>query len=365
MTDSKWEIRAGWFLIFALGVGFFYLSRSILVPLLIASLLAYAFDPAVGFLERRRVPRWLAIWLIFFLIVAVIFLFLFFVIPVIQEQIVRAVERFPAYLEYIRVKFIPYLEETFGVHFPTTFKEMSETVLPRLKEQAPNVFQPVTVFLLAFFSNTARLLVGLVNLVVIPFAFYYLLKDFDRLKMTITEYIPPRLRPEFYRRMQEIDRSLGGFIRGQALVIMFLAVFYGIGLTFIGVDLAFVLGIIAAIGEIVPYIGFIVGLSLSILIALLQFQDFLHPVYVVALFAAVQSIQGLVIAPLVMGHSVGLHPLIVIAAIYVGGDLFGFIGVLLAVPMAAVLVVLIKTLAERYLRSPLYRGSNGPAGPPV
>jgi predicted PurR-regulated permease PerM len=328
MTDSKWNVRLGWSLIFAIAIGFLYLSKSILVPLLIAFLLAYAFDPVVGYLEKNGVRRWLGIWVIFLLIVAVVFLFLFFVIPVIQEQIARAVERFPGYIDYIREKMIPTIEQKLGIHFPTTFKEMSETILPRLKEQAPNVFQPVTVFILAFFSNTARFLVALINLVVIPFAFYYLLKDFDRLKEGVVEYVPPRHRPEFYKRMKEIDHSLGGFIRGQALVILFLAVFYGLGLTFIGVDLAFVLGIIAAIGEIVPYIGFIVGLSLSILIAVLQFQDFLHPFYIVLLFGAIQSIQGLLIAPLVMGHSVGLHPLIVISAIYVGGDLFGFIGVL-------------------------------------
>jgi predicted PurR-regulated permease PerM len=369
--DSKWEIRAEWFLIFALGMVFIYLARSILVPLLIASLLAYAFDPLVGSLERKGVRRSLAIWFIFFLIVGVIFLFFFFVIPVVQEQIARAVERFPAYMEYIRDKIFPYVEERFGIHIPTTFKEMSETLLPKLREQAPAAFQPVTLFLLAFFSNTARLLVSVIDLIVIPFAFYYLLKDFDTLKQTVVEYIPPRHREEAFRRLHEIDRSLGGFIRGQFLVISFLAVCYGVGLTLLGVDLAFVIGIVAAIGEIVPFIGFMVGLTLALLIALLQFQDLLHPFYVLLLMGAIQSAQAFVISPLVMGHQVGLHPLVVISAIYIGGDLFGFIGVLFAVPIAAVVVVLIKTLAEHYRNSVLYRGSTtviepgGPTDPPL
>src|SRR3569832_100812 len=108
MSDSKWEIRAEWFLIFAVGMGFLYLAKSVLVPLLIALLLAYAFDPVVGFLERKGVPRWLAILLIFLLILGVIFLFLFFVVPIVQAQIARAVERLPAYLEYIREKLFPY-----------------------------------------------------------------------------------------------------------------------------------------------------------------------------------------------------------------------------------------------------------------
>jgi predicted PurR-regulated permease PerM len=254
MVDSKQGVQWWWWLILAGTIGLLYLSKSVLVPLTIAALLAYAFDPAVDFLEKRRVPRSLGVWLIFLIIVTVIFLFLLFVIPVIQEQIARAVERFPAYIEYIRDRFIPYLEETFGFTLPKTFQEISETVLPRLREQAPTVFQPVTGFLLTFFSNTAH---------------------------------------------------------------------------------------------------------------------FLHPFYIVLLFAAIQSVQGLVVAPLVMGHSVGLHPLVVIVAIYVGGDLFGFIGVLLAVPMAAILVVLIKTLAEHYRNSMLYRGSaeiiepGGPGDPPL
>ena len=360
MSKSKWEIRAEWFLIFALGAAFLYLSKSVLVPLLIALLLAYAFDPVVGFLEKRGVPRWLAILLIFFLILGVIFLFLFFVIPIVQSQIIRAADRFPAYLEYIREKVFPYIEEKFGVHLPTTFKEMSETVLPRLKEQAPSVFQPVTGFIVALFSNTARLLISILDLIVIPFAFYYLLKDFNGLKEAVVRYIPPRHRPEAFRRLREVDRSLGGFIRGQLLVILFLAVFYGIGLTLLGVDLAFVIGIVAAFGEIVPFVGFLVGLSLALLISLLQFQDLLHPFYVLLVMGTIQSIQSFGVAPLVMGHQAGLHPLVVIAAIYIGGDLFGFIGVLLAVPMAAVLVVLIRTLAEHYRRSDLYRGPAGP-----
>ena len=356
MSDSKWEIRAEWFLIFAVGMGFLYLAKSVLVPLLIALLLAYAFDPVVGFLERKGVPRWLAILLIFLLILGVIFLFLFFVVPIVQAQIARAVERLPAYLEYTREKPFPYIEETFGVHLPKTFKEVSETMLPRLREEASSVFQPATVFIVALFSNTARLLVSIFDLIVIPFAFYYLLKDFNGLKKIVARYIPPRHRPEAFRRLHEVDRSLGGFIRGQLLVVLFLAVFYGIGLTLIGIDLAFVIGIVAAFGELVPFVGFLVGASLAVLISLLQFQDLLHPFYVLLAMGTIQSSQAFVVAPLVMGHQAGLHPLVVIAAIYIGGDLFGFVGVLLAVPAAAVLLVLFRTLAEHYRRSDLYRG---------
>jgi predicted PurR-regulated permease PerM len=354
-VEARQKARWGWLAILALGIGMVYLARSVLIPFLIAFLLAYAFDPVVVFLERRGGRRFLAIWFVIVIIAAVLILFLLVVIPIIQEEITRALEQFPRYLEYIRTDFLPYLEERFGIHIPKTYEEITETVLPRLKEAAPNIFRPVTAVLLSFFSNTAYLLSAIANLIVIPFAFYYFLKDFEALKAKVWESIPPRHRLEVSRWLRELDRSLAGFIRGQLLVVVFLAILYGIGLTLIGVDLAFVLGIIGAFGEIVPYVGFVVGLSLSVLVSLLQFQDFLHPLYVVLLFAAIQSVQGLVIAPLIMGQQVGLHPLVVIAAVYIGGDLFGFIGILLAVPGAAVVVVLLKALVEHYRRSPLYR----------
>jgi predicted PurR-regulated permease PerM len=354
-VEARREARWGWLAILVLGIGMIYFARSILIPFLLAFLLAYAFDPVVGFLERRGVRRFLAIWFVIILIAAVLVLFLLVVIPVIQEEITRAIEQIPGYLEHVRTDLFPYLEQRFGIRIPRTYEEITETILPRLREEAPNIFRPVTAILLSVFSNTAYLLAAIANLIVIPFAFYYFLKDFETLKARIWESIPPGHRPEAARWLRELDRSLAGFIRGQLLVILFLAILYGIGLTLIGVDLAFVLGIIGAFGEIVPYVGFIVGLSLSVLVALLQYQDFLHPLYVVLLFAAVQSVQGLVIAPLVMGQQVGLHPLVVIAAVYIGGDLFGFVGILLAVPGAAVVVVLLKALAEYYRRSSLYR----------
>lgn len=351
MTEAKKRAWWGWLAILIFGIGIVYLARSILVPFLIAFLLAYAFDPVVGFLERRRIRRSLATWLVLGALSGALVLFMLVVIPIIQEESARALEQIPGYLDQFRTNVLPYLEQRFGINIPKTYEE----ILPRLREEAPNVFRPATVILLSFFSNTAYLLAAIANLIVIPFAFYYFLKDFERLKERVKEYIPPKHRAEVYKWLHELDRSLAGFIRGQLLVIVFLATLYGIGLTLLGVDLAFVLGIIAALGEIVPYVGFIVGLSLSVLVSFLQFQDLLHPFYVVLLFAAIQSVQGLVVAPLVMGQQVGLHPLVVIAAVYIAGDLFGFVGVLLAVPGAAVVVVLLKALAERYRRSALYR----------
>lgn len=188
--------------------------------------------------------------------------------------------------------------------------------------------------------------------------FYYLLRDFDRIKVSLSRFIPDRYRTEVDKRLQEIDLSLSGFVRGQLLIILLLGIFYVAGLSVIGLDIAFALGIVAAIGELVPYIGFTVGLVLSLAFAFLQFQDLVHPFYVLLLFGGIQAVQGLAIAPLIMGKQVGLHPLVIIASIYIGGDLFGFVGILLAVPGAAVLVVLLRAFSEYYRRSKLYLGTS-------
>ncbi|MFQ5588918.1 MAG: AI-2E family transporter [Nitrospiria bacterium] len=331
-----------------------YLSKSILVPFLLAALLAYAFDPLIDTLENKGLARSASICLIFTLIVVALFLILFFVLPTLQDQLTKTFKQLPAYLTQLRQEVVPAIENRFGVRFPQTFEETLEPILERLKNEAPALFKPVTTFALNFFTNTFGVLTALANLVIIPFMFFYLLRDFDHIKDRLTGYIPLKYRDEAFKRFREIDVSLSGFIRGQLLVILILSVLYIVGLTWIGIDLSFPLGLIAAAGEIVPYVGFAFGLILSLAFALLQFQDFLHPFYILLLFGGVQTIQGLTIAPWVMGKEVGLHPLVIVAAVYIGGDLFGLIGVLLAVPGAAILIVLLKALAEYYKNSSFY-----------
>ncbi len=355
---STWGRPLTWFLLLGLLFAALYLSKSILVPFLIALLLAYAFDPLVDILEEKGLPRSAVIWAIFFVIVAALFLIVIFIIPTLQDQFTKTFNQLPAYLTQLHKDVVPALETRFGVAFPKTLDETLQSVLGQLKKGAPDLFKPVTTFTLTFFTNTFGVLAAVANLVVIPFMFYYLLKDFDHIKAQLADYIPFRLRAAFFKRFREIDLSLSGFIRGQLLVIFFLTILYVAGFTWIGLDLSFALGLIAAAGEIVPYIGFAFGLILALAFAFLQFQDLLHPLYVALLFVGVQAIQGMAIAPLVMGKQVGLHPLVIVAAVYIGGDLFGFIGVLLAVPGAAILVVLLKALAEAYQNSTLFHGAS-------
>lgn len=353
---SAWEVRLLWVLFFHAGIAALYLSKSILIPLLVALLLAYAFDPLVDRFEAKGLPRPLTIGFIFFATMIVLFLILFFFIPILQDQMTKTFDQLPIYLTQLYNDVLPALGKRVGLQFPKTFDETINSVLQKLTNGAPDLFKPVGTFMLGFFNNTLGVIITIANLVIIPFMFYYLLKDFDRIKTHLSAYIPLRYRDEVFKRFSEIDLSLSGFIRGQLLVVLFLAVIYVVGLTWIGLDLSFVLGVIAAAGEVVPYVGFAFGLGLSLLFAFLQFQDLLHLLYVVLLFGGIQAIQGVVIAPWVMGKQVGLHPLVIVTAIYVGGDFFGFVGILLAVPGAAIFVVLLRALGEYYQNSSLFHG---------
>jgi len=353
---AAWPLPFGWLLLAILGLGALYVSKSVLIPVLLALIFAYAFDPVVDGLEKRNCPRFVSIWLIFSLLLITFILVLIFGIPMLQDQSIRAFQKFPAYLEQLQRDVLPALDNEFGIRLPKTIDETFDTVLPQLKKEAPLIFKPVTSFVLSFFTNTVGMLAAVANLMIVPIIFYYLLRDFDVMKTQISAYVPFRHRTRFHQIVKEIDRMLSGFLRGQLWIILLLGIVYGLGLSLIGVDFSVLLGMVAAIGEIVPYIGFSVGLLLSLSIAALQFQDFIHPLFVLLLFGGVQAIQGIVIAPWVMGKQVGLHPLAIILAVYIGGDLFGFIGVLLAVPGAAIVIVLFKALAASYRNSLLYRG---------
>jgi predicted PurR-regulated permease PerM len=192
------------------------------------------------------------------------------------------------------------------------------------------------------------------NMVLIPVLTFYLLRDWDILVARFRELLPRRHAEKVTQISLECDDMLAGFIRGQLLVMSALSLIYTVGLMIIGVELALLLGVIAGVVSFVPYLGLIVGVVLSGLAALLQFGDWMPVVYVVIVFSVAQMIEGMVLTPRFVGERIGLHPVAVIFAVLAGGQLFGFTGVLLALPVAAVVVVLLKHAHERYVSSDLY-----------
>jgi predicted PurR-regulated permease PerM len=204
-------------------------------------------------------------------------------------------------------------------------------------------------------TSTVGVLLALLGYLIIPVYLFYLLFDLPQLKTFIESYVPERFRPAYRTKLAEIDVVLSGFVRGQLSVCVILALLYSAGLYVIGIDLAIAIGTLAGATFIIPYVGTIIGICLSVAMALLKYNDIFHPLLCLGWFGFVQLLEGAIITPKVVGDTVGLHPLVAIVALLIGGQLFGVGGMLLAVPVTAVLQVFVRSLAEYYRTSEFYR----------
>jgi predicted PurR-regulated permease PerM len=205
-------------------------------------------------------------------------------------------------------------------------------------------------------SRSGFAIVGWVlNLVIIPVAAFYLLRDWNIVVDRIHALIPRSVEPVVVRLARESDETLGGFLRGQLSVMIVLGVIYGVGLWAAGISVGPLIGMIAGLISFVPYLGAIVGVAMGIIAALVQYQDWFHVGLVLAVFAVGQTLEGYVLVPKLVGDKIGLHPVAVMFAILAGGELFGFVGVLLALPIAAVAMVLLRYAYERYTQSEMYQ----------
>jgi predicted PurR-regulated permease PerM len=213
-------------------------------------------------------------------------------------------------------------------------------------------------------GRSGQALLGWVSfLLLVPVVTFYLLRDWDALVANVNALLPRPLEPRVSMIAREIDAVLAEFLRGQLTVMAVLVIVYVLGLWAVGLDLAFVVGVIAGLVSFVPYLGIIVGVLLAGIASLLQFGDTWHLFGVVAVFTVGQVLEGMVLSPLLVGDRIGLHPVAVIFAVMAGGQLFGFFGVLLALPVAAAVVVLLRHSHDEYRRSSLY-GSAPPPGAP-
>ena len=194
----------------------------------------------------------------------------------------------------------------------------------------------------------------LMNLVLIPVVTFYLLRDWDLLIKGIRELLPRKIEPTVSTLASEINEVLGAFVRGQLMVMFALGVIYTAGLWLIGLDLAFIIGMGAGLLSVVPYLGTVVGLVAAVLAAVFQFQDLFHTIMVLLVFGAGQALEGMVLTPKLVGDRIGLHPVAVIFAVLAGGQLFGFLGILLALPVASALNVLVRHFRDEYTKSDLY-----------
>lgn len=344
--------RALW-LIAALALTIFLLHQlaSVLFVFAAGAMLAYVCAPMVSWLERRKLPRWTAVVLVMLLAVLAVIGLLLVLIPLVVAQVSALLAELPALVDWYRGEIVPWATRVLDVELPADAERMREMARAALSEGGTllqRLLPSVTTGGLAAVS-----ILGTVML--LPVLLLYFLLDWERMTAAVLDLVPRSRLFAVQNLLGEIDSALGAFIRGQFLVMLSLSVFYAAGLKIVGLASALSVGIITGMLAFVPYVGFAMGFLLGTSAALLQFHGLPGVLGVWAVFGIGQVLEGYVLTPWLVGDRVGLHPLWVLFAVLTGGALLGFLGVLIAVPTAAVVAVLARHLRKRYLASDIYR----------
>ncbi len=345
-------------------VVFFLVVRQVLLPFFIGLALAYLLDPVVSWLEARRVNRSLGIILILVAVVVVVALVMVYVVPRAQAGIANFARGVPGAVTGLRAKLEPRWQQL-DARYHDRIAWATAKARQALEENLPKMLEPVRNALQRALSSFVGFFVSLVSVIFVPVFTFYLLKDIHHVKRLCIEILPPRYRPAVLQRLHEIDMVVSAFVRGQLTVATILAVIYSIGLGIIGVPGAVLVGIFCGYANLVPYLGIATGIPLASLLAFLDSQSFTPVLWVWALFAFAQMIEGTLISPYIVGEKVGLHPVVMILALMIWGDLFGFLGVLVAVPATAALTVFVRAWYKGYLESEFYRREVAVAVPPA
>lgn len=332
-----------------------YYSSALFLQLFIAFALAYILNPAVELLERRGIKRLYGIVLVFCLTLLVCGGFAVFLAVSITGEFSNMQLNLPAYARHLYEITPAAIKEYLEIETSDKLTLRLSELLLQARNSAPDLLKPLLALLQKALTSTVGVLLALLGYLIIPVYLFYLLFDMPQLQSFLESFVPQRFRPSYHAKLAEIDAVLSGFVRGQLSVCAILAILYSAGLYVIGIDLAIAIGTLAGITFIIPYVGTIIGIFLSVVMALLKYNDLLHPLLCLAWFGFIQLLEGTVITPKIVGDTVGLHPLVAIVALLIGGQLFGITGMLLAVPVTAVLQVFLRSLARSYRDSEFYR----------
>jgi predicted PurR-regulated permease PerM len=335
-----------------------YVLRDVLLPFAAGFLVAYVLDPLVRRLTRAGLGRAIASMVAILLFFLAAIGLLLMTVPILRTQIVTFSQRLPSYIERVRAMVEPLLDT-----LQTRFGLSSLDDLSKLASTQASEALGWVVTLLAGLVTGGAAIINIVSLMFItPLVAYYLLRDWPKVMERMNHWLPRTEADTIRSQLGEIDRTLDGFVRGQALVCLALAIFYAVGLSLAGLDFGVLVGIFAGIASFIPFLGAFGGGVLAIGLALIQFPTWGPVLTVAAIFIAGQVVEGNVLTPKLVGDRVGLHPVWIIFALMAGGALFGFLGLLLAVPVAAAVGVLVRFALTRYLASPFYLGSRQDPG---
>jgi predicted PurR-regulated permease PerM len=329
-----------------------WILSGMLLPFVVGLAIAYGFSPLVDRMERRRLPRWLGTTLVLASFVLALVVFVLLLLPLAEAQVSQLIDSLPQYREALRGRVMPLIERLVS--------HLSDEDVQRLRgaagQYAFNVAGWAAQVLRGVLTGGLALIDVASLLFITPVVAFYLLRDWSRLVATVDRWLPRDHAPTIRQQAREINRTLSGFVRGQALVCVALGTFYAVGLSAAGLNFGLVIGLLAGVLTFVPYVGTLFGFASSVSLALLQFDDVWRVGVIVGVFLVGQALEGNVLTPKLVGDKVGLHPVWVMFALLAGASLFGFLGVLIAVPMAATIGVLVRFALGQYLQSSYYHG---------
>ncbi len=346
------ESRARFWLIFAaITVGVLYLLAPVLTPFLFAALLAYLGDPLIDRLEARKIERSWAVTLVFAVIIVGLLVLALVLVPISAHQFSGLMQRLPQSIDWFQTRIMPGLHDALGLD---PAMPQLELLRKQLLEHAREIGDLAGGLLRTLRASSSVVFNWIANLVLVPVVTFYLLRDWDVLVAKVHDLLPRRIEPVVSKLTQESDEVIGAFLRGQFIVMAALSLIYSVGLAIIGLEFSLLIGLLAGLVSFVPYLGLIIGILVAGIAAVLQFNSLLSLIPVFMVFGIGQLISDFYLTPKLVGDRIGLHPVAVLFAVLAGGHLFGFFGILLGLPVAAVIVVLLRHAHDEYLKSVLY-----------
>lgn len=331
-----------------------YLLKPVVVPFVAAFLIAYLFSPLVNVLHRIGLARWLSISIVFIGIGIVVTLVMWYLVPLVWQQLMYARDSIPAGIHWINYTFLPWLSDSFNlVPMEIDTDQISSVVMDYI--QTNYSADSIQAMLLKLAQSGLNFIQIGGTIVLIPIIAFYFLLDWDRMLDSLRRLIPRPYEKTTLTIVSECHSVLGAFVKGQFLVMVLLGVVYAVGLQLIGLEIGLIIGMIAGLCSIIPYLGFAVGIIAAVIATFFQFGiDWWQLVLVGIVFMVGQAVEGYILQPFLLGDKIGLSPVAVVFAVLAGAQLAGFLGMLIALPVAAVIVVLLRHIREYYEHTPFY-----------
>lgn len=334
-----------------------YLLKPVVLPFIGAFLVAYLFSPLVDKLHKIGLPRWLSISAVFIGIGVVITLAFWYLVPLVWEQLMYAKNSIPSGIHWANYKFLPWLSDSFNlVPMELDVDQISAAIMEYVQT---NYSADSIQAMIAKLAQSGLNFIQIGGTVVlIPIIAFYFLLDWDRMLDSFRRLIPRRYEEQTLVIVKECHSVLGAFVKGQFLVMVLLGVVYAMGLQLIGLEVGLIIGMVAGLCSIIPYLGFAVGIIAAVIASLFQFGiDWMQLLLVGVVFMIGQAVEGYILQPFLLGDKIGLSPVAVVFAVLAGAQLGGILGMLIALPVAAVIVVLLRHAREFYENSPMYSTS--------